>query len=221
MAPRVIADPGVDRVHPGVLVRRRSVERDDGAGDHLDACGVRRCVHRFELELNRVCTTSLVDVVDAGDDHDGCRLRAEDVAIESRANLIAALAVDAAVEYLPIAVRLRQPVGVLTLDVPGAVRRRLEWRLESRRSCRRRITEGDDCDSAHHLIVARIVPHAVLSFAVAAEPPTPSPTEWTDCWSAQRSLESCGELRTTQFRPPFLVVCAEFQNAAVGPKQDL
>src|SRR5262245_31569787 len=149
MAPRVVADPGVDRVHPGVLVRRRGVERDDGAGDHLDARGVPRHVHRFELALNRVRRTSLVDVVDAGDDHNGCRIRAEHVAIESCANLIAALAVDAAVEYLPITVRLRQPVCVLTLDVSGAVRWRLERRLESRRSRCRRIAEGHDRDSAH------------------------------------------------------------------------
>jgi hypothetical protein len=84
---------------------------------------VRRRVHRLELTLNRIRRAPLVDVVDARDDDDGRRLRGENVTVESRANLIAALAVDAAVEYLPIPVLLRQPVGVLTLDVPGAVRR--------------------------------------------------------------------------------------------------
>ena len=54
------------------------------------------------------------------------RARGDDVAREARADLIAALAVDAAVQHLPVGMRLHQPVGELALDVAGAVGRRLD-----------------------------------------------------------------------------------------------
>ena len=69
-----------------------------------------------------------------------------DVALEPRRDLVAALAVDAAVEHLPVGMRLHQPVGVLAASRRRARRRRLERRLEPRRARGRRVAQRDDAD---------------------------------------------------------------------------
>jgi hypothetical protein len=96
----------------------------------------------------------LVDVVDAGDDDDEIGLVRDHVAIEPRRDLVAALAVDAAIEDAPAGAGLPQPVGVLAARLAGAVRRRLDGRLEQRRARRRRIAERDDHRLAAHCIFA-------------------------------------------------------------------
>jgi len=65
---------------------------------------------------------------------------------EAGADLIAALAVHAAVQHLPVGVRLHQPVRVLALDVPRSAGRRFDRRLVCGRARGRRVAERDDGD---------------------------------------------------------------------------
>ena len=73
--------------------------------------------HGLELALHRFRRSPLIDVVDAGDDHDEIRAGVDDVAYEARADLIAPLTVDAAIQHTPVGMGPHQPVRVLTLDV--------------------------------------------------------------------------------------------------------
>ena len=86
----------------------------------------RRVVHRLELALNRLGGAPLVDVVDTRDDDDDVGFCVKDVAAEARADLVAALPVNPAIEHAPVRVRLHQPVRVLALDVAGSAGRRLD-----------------------------------------------------------------------------------------------
>ena len=92
-------------MHPRVLIGRRGVERHDRAGDDDDARCARPRVQRVELLDHDRRGAALVDVVDAGDDDHDRRPLGPDVAIEPRADLIAALAVHAAIQHAPVGMR--------------------------------------------------------------------------------------------------------------------
>ena len=142
-------DPRVDGVHRVVLRPGGRVVRQDRSGDDRNLLGRGAVEHRAQLSGHGRGRLALIDVVHAGDDHDGGRPCADDVAIEARGDLIASLAVDAPIEHPPVRMPRHQPVRVLTALVTAAVGRRLERRFEERRAGRRRVPEGDDDDRRH------------------------------------------------------------------------
>src|SRR6266542_1697458 len=93
----LMANPIVDLPHPCVLLRGRSVIRDDGPRDDPNTRLGRARVHRAELLGDVLEGPALIDVVDARDDHDGLRRGGHHVALEAATNLIAALPVHAAI----------------------------------------------------------------------------------------------------------------------------
>src|SRR6187401_2461265 len=77
------------------------------------------------------------------------------VALEATLDFVAAFAVDAPVEHLPLRMRTLEPVGELAPFVTVSGRRRFDWRLEQRRARRRRVAETNDGDRGQLLRPAR------------------------------------------------------------------
>ena len=80
---------------------------------------------------------------------------------EARPDLVAAFAVDTAIQHAPIRVKEPQPVRVLTLRASGAVGRGFERRFEAGGPRRRGITETNNCYHGHRRArrVRRDQPH--------------------------------------------------------------
>src|SRR5262249_61375132 len=110
IACRIRAHPFVDVSHSRDGIRGRRVVRQDRAGDKRDQRDTRRLVYSFELPLHELRRSPLIDIVDTSDDDDGIRPNHRDVTVEARANLIAALAVYAAIQDAPLGMRLHEPV---------------------------------------------------------------------------------------------------------------
>ena len=123
-----------------VLFRGRGVVRDDGPCYDRDC---RPCVARSYIATSCSMTccasrpwyTSLTPAMMTT----ARGARSHDVALEPAADLVAALAVHAVIQHLPLRVRLHQPVGVLARLVARAeaALRRATSTLASRRSSSR------------------------------------------------------------------------------------
>ena len=97
-----------------------------------------------KMRRDRIDRTPLIHVVDARDDDDHARVRRYDIAIEARQDLIAALAVDATIEDVPVRMRPHQPVCVLALLVPATRRRRFDRTPPPGCTGSGGVTQGDD-----------------------------------------------------------------------------
>ena len=123
---------------------RRRIVRDDRSGEHRDARVPGELVHQLQISRDRIGRTALIDIVHAGDDDHDTRRSGNDISSEAAGDLVAPLAVDAAVHYVPIGMCQHQPIRVLALYVAAARRRSLERAAPARSPGGCGVAERDD-----------------------------------------------------------------------------